>query len=344
VRRGSERDKSTQDSVPLLQAKAELALWARFAALTGSGCLLRIAWSDTHQGAAATVVGVDAHPMLRANPARAKELGGRLCQLFTSTLAPVCQLAKRGVRPRDVLTVLWEWDPNQPYQHGDARKRRAEAKALERAAKILDRHRPALQIHTPWVRIIELPAELRQEERFLYPTGDDVRWVADSLRAIASRRGAPGEQHVLAAARGLEYLVKRANGKLVAREITAILRAAWPERPGDLDNDRAARALLARARALSRDKMLRTVEKLDDGTLRLGRAPLLPIPPLALRCAGTPSNVRGGDESLSPSAQPRAPKTGRASGSGIISRAAAVRISSPSGRRASRPRPRRRRK
>lgn len=104
-----------------------------------------------------------------------------------------------------------------------------------------------------------------------------------------------------AAARGLKYLVERAGGELVAREISAILRAAWPQdhQPGDDDNGRAARALLSRARAdaHSREEMLLVFEELDDRgrgdreltgelhdqarevLLRPGRVPLLPIPP-----------------------------------------------------------------
>jgi hypothetical protein len=166
------------------------------------------------------------------------------------------------------------------------RDRRAEAKALEKAAKILDRHRAALQILTPWVRISALPSGLRNEERFLYPRGEDLRWVAALLRAIPPRPGAPAKWHVRAAARGLAALVERTGGDVVPEEIGGVLRAAWPSARIHHDEEADARAGLA-ARSRTTEEML----LLTDGeeTSRIGSEWMnLRVPPFPRRVPATP--------------------------------------------------------
>src|SRR5205807_24409 len=68
--------------------------------------------------------------------------------------------------------------------------------------------------------------------------------------------------------RVLEALLKRVGAKPVAREIAAVVLAAWPDlyRPGDAEDAAIARKLLARARRSIKDKQVtRALELLPSG-------------------------------------------------------------------------------
>jgi len=258
---GPERDRNKQGSVPPALT-AELARWARAQVVIESGCLLRVGWSDTGQGwPVAAVAGVEAHPSCpNARPDVAQRAGRRLCSLLSATLPAVSQLTARGVPARDVLWVLWRLERTRRDPPKPSRKRQAEAKALEQAAVIVERYRPLLEHHTPWLRVERAGdgARWRLGHPF-YPDGAWLAWVAENLLGMPSQpAGARPEWHVLAAARAIEILVRRAGGKAVAREISAAVRAAWPndaQWPG-ADRERAARKLLARARQRVTDEQL----------------------------------------------------------------------------------------
>ena len=259
---GPQCDRDVRDSVPP-PLTAELARWARGQVLLESGCVLRIGWSDTGpgRGRVAAVAGVQAHPAFpKPRSDVAQRLGQRLCALLSATLPAVAQLAARGVPARDVLTVLWRLDRNRSDAPKRSRQRDAEAKVLEQAALIVERYRPILERHTPWLRV-QRPGD---ERRWglghpFYPEGVWLAWMAENLRNMPSRgAGAPPEWRVLAAARAIEILMKRAGGKVGAREISAAVRAAWPNDAQwpSADQHRTARKLLARARERVTDKQL----------------------------------------------------------------------------------------
>jgi len=254
--RGTQSGGSVQGSVPPPAAVMDdLARWARGQVLPESGYVLRVGWSDTGpgRGRVAAVAGVEAHPAFpKPRSDVAQRLGQRLCVLLSATLPAVAQLAARGVPARDVLTVLWRLDRNRSDAPKRRRQRAAEAKVLEQAALIVERYRPILERHTPWLRV-QRPGDPSRWSlgHAFYPDGAWLAWIAENLRGMPPRRaGAPPEWRALASARALEVLVKRAGSKVIAREISAVVAAAWgPEAHwhGE-DPGRAARALLARAR------------------------------------------------------------------------------------------------
>jgi hypothetical protein len=300
---GTEPGKNQQHSV-LVGTLAELARWARSVVVLETGCTLSVAWSDTRRGPVAAVVAIQASPTFaRPRVERARRLSTRVCELLTTTGTSVSRLTSRtGVRAADVLALLWRLERSQPRVIQPARERKAEAAALERAAQIVERYRDALASRTPWLWVrAERPGESERwvPGYYLYPSAESLRWVAAQVRAMPSRPGSPADRHVLVAARALERLVQRAGGRVVAADVAAVIKAAWPSRyrPTDrtvdgVDDAEAARKLLARARAAVSDqlatRLIPTHENVPENVPATGQNRPQPTPRHPTRTKKTP--------------------------------------------------------
>ena len=233
--------------------------WARRAV---PGCDLQIAWGQTSADPVAQIVTLRPEPSFAAyRPKRAFADGERVCQLLTDVQRPIASLVARGAHfedVEDVLALLWFLDRKHQSPIGSARTRVREAATVEQTAAILMKYKDLLYKKTPWASAPSWPGGRRST--YLYTFASEMLpWVARTLRDdLQAPTGKRAKRGILIVVRVLDELLRRRGVIAPAREIAAVIQAAWPSqyKPGAFDEAATARKLLTRARRAIDDEIV----------------------------------------------------------------------------------------